>query len=126
MVPLGKASKYDFNKGDIQTKIEIDEVLQKINLKAQTDKQFRKLCLTNPREAINHISGRNTPEGFVVQFIENKGAHYTHLLPDFIDELYELELNYFAGGIRGIKECARCGGTEETIWENGFCTNCLK
>lgn len=80
---------------------EIKKVKKKIDEKARTDIDFRTLCLTNPKQAIEQITDKSLPPGFKVRFIENEDAHFTHVLPDPIDassELSEDELNQVAAG----------------------------
>lgn len=82
---------------------EMNKVKEKIDEKARFDKNFRDLCLTNPKQAIEQITDKALPPGFKVRFIENENAHFTHVLPDSIDvpsELSEDELNQVAAGTR--------------------------
>lgn len=111
------------------SKAEIEDVLRRINIEAQTNKEFRTLCLTDPVAAIQTMSEKQIPKGFVVRFIENEDAHLTHVLPDFIErnkeELTDRELNQIAGGGIINKICSKCGSSEKQIWENGLCSDCL-
>lgn len=115
------------------SKEEMAEVVRKINLEARTNLEFRELCLTNPNKAIQQISNIEIPSGFIVRFIENEDAHYTHVLPDFEEgsytELSDSELDQVAGGGGGRgfldKRCVVCGSSDKTMYDNGKCEDCV-
>ena len=94
----------------IITSSEAEQAIERIVKRAQTDIQFRQLCLDNPNYAALEVTGNNIPEGFTLRFVENQGADLTVVLPDLVDsdaELSDLELEQVAGG----KCLASCGGT---------------
>ena len=94
------------------TSQEAEQAIEQIIKRAQTDSEFRQLCLDNPNAAAKEATGKDIPEGFVLRFVENQGADLTVVLPDSIDpqaELSELELEGVAGG--GGKCGASCGGS---------------
>ena len=92
------------------TSLEAEQAIEQIVKRAQTDIQFRKLCLDNPNRAAKQVTGKDIPEGFTLRFVDNQGADLTVVLPDSIDaeaELAEQELEQVAGGKCG----ASCGGS---------------
>ncbi|MCK9224623.1 MAG: NHLP leader peptide family RiPP precursor [Candidatus Muirbacterium halophilum] len=82
------------------TEKEVKATIEKIQVKASTDKKFREKVLSNPEQAIKEISGKDIPEGFKIKIIENaKGIDQTFVLPDFIgEELTDQDLDNVAGG----------------------------
>ncbi|WP_027087443.1 NHLP leader peptide family RiPP precursor [Cohnella panacarvi] len=77
------------------------KAIEAITSKAVTDREFRSLILSNPREAVKQATGIDLPEEFKLQVIENDGAHYTLVLPDAAakgEELTEIELQTVVGG----------------------------
>ena len=92
------------------TSQEAEQAIEQIVKRAQTDTEFRQLCLNDPNAAAIEATGKNIPEGFTLRFVENQGADLTVVLPDSVDanaELSEQELEQVAGGKCG----ASCGGT---------------
>jgi hypothetical protein len=68
--------------------------------RSATDFEFRGRLLSDPRAAIREFTGRDVPESFEVDFVENRGTA-TIVLPDVVDpaaELSETELETVAGG----------------------------
>lgn len=66
-----------------------------------TDKEFRKLCLAEPKKAVEKIAGEIIPEGINIKFLESDpNADITYLLPDLVseDELSDNELAHVSGG----------------------------
>ena len=95
----------------IITSVEAEQAIEQIIKRAQTDSQFRQLCLDNPNLAAQEVTGNNIPEGFTLRFVENKGADLTVVLPDNIEasaELDDAELEQVAGGLNN-KCPASCG-----------------
>ena len=84
------------------TEAKMEETMDSIWDRAQTDKEFRQLCLNNPQEAIRVASGLEVPESYKIKFIEGDPAYNeTWVLPSFkeeADELSEGELDMAAGG----------------------------
>lgn len=85
---------------------ELEKVKQAINEKARVNQEFRLLCLENPLQAVEQISGKAVPNGLVIRFVENEGAHLTHVLPDYIspsgEELSEVELEQVSAAKAGV------------------------
>ena len=82
------------------TKNEVDATISKINDKAATDLEFRKLCLNNPNEAVGLISGKPVPDGYKIKMIESEpGYDYTHILPELHNQtISDEELSMISGG----------------------------
>jgi hypothetical protein len=55
---------------EILTEEELKEAIKTIFKRSQTDLEFRKLCLSNPAEAVRKITGKSLPEGFKLQFLD--------------------------------------------------------
>jgi len=51
---------------------ELKSVMGELFKRAQTDAEFRKLCLENPAEAIFQMSGKRVPADATLSFIEPK------------------------------------------------------
>ena len=91
------------------TSYEAEQAMEQIIKRAQTDSQFRQLCLDNPNRAAIEVTGKDVPEGFTLRFVENQGADLTVVLPDNIEtntELDDAELEQVAGGYMN-----KCGGS---------------
>jgi hypothetical protein len=82
------------------TREEANEKLRVLARRAQTDMEFRKLCLTEPAKAIAAIDPRPAPAWFRIRFVENQGATLTVVLPDPAQdsELSDSDLEQVAGG----------------------------
>jgi hypothetical protein len=92
------------------TQQEAEQAIQQIIKRAQTDSEYRQLCLKDPNTAATEVTGKEMPAGYVLKFVENQGADLTVVLPDIIEESAELsdtELDQVAGGKCGIS----CGAT---------------
>lgn len=90
---------------------EAAQVVEQIIKRAQSDSEFRQLCLSNPNDAAKTASGKEIPEGYVLRFVENQGADLTVVLPDLVNESAELsdkELERVAGGKCAVS-CAATG-----------------
>ena len=80
---------------------EAEQAIAQIVKRAQTDSEFRQLCLNEPNAAAIKATGKNIPEDFTLRFVENQGADLTVVLPEIIDpnaELSDAELEQVAGG----------------------------
>jgi hypothetical protein len=92
----------------ITTSQEAEQAIQLIVKRAQTDSEFRQLCLSDPNAAAKLVTSKDIPEGFVLRFVENQGADLTVVLPDLINEQAELsdtDLDQVAGG-KCLASCA--------------------
>jgi hypothetical protein len=101
------------------TSQEAEQAIAQIVKRAQTDTEFRQLCLNDPNGAAQEATGKDIPEGFSLRFVENQGADLTVVLPDMIDanaELSEQELEQVAGGKCGVS----CGGSCGVSSVGGF------
>jgi len=58
------------NTAEIITPDEMKKVMGAVFKRAQTDAEFRKLCLENPAEAIYQISGKRLPANATLGFTE--------------------------------------------------------
>ena len=93
------------------TALEAEQAIEQIVKRAQTDIQFRQLCIDNPNLAAQEVTGKDIPEGFTLRFVENQGADLTVVLPDNIEtsaELDDTELEQVAGGLNN-KCTGSCG-----------------
>ena len=69
------------------TQDDMIQALEAVREKAATDKEFRKLCLENPGEAISQVAGKKLPDGINIKLVENEpGVGRTFVLPDREDE----------------------------------------
>ncbi len=81
------------------TEEKINQTMIDIKKKATEDEAFRKLCLDNPNEAINQVSGFDVPEGFKINIIENEpGVDHTIILPPESSTFKDEVLDQIAGG----------------------------
>ena len=91
--------------------VEAEQAVEQIIKRAQTDIQFRQLCLENPNLAVQQTTGKDIPQGFTLRFVDNRNADLTVVLPDLFDgsaELSDAELEEVAGG----GKCpVSCGGS---------------
>ena len=55
----------------ILTEEELQRAVRKIFKLSQTDPEFRTLCLSNPNEAIERITGKAVPGGVKIQFLDS-------------------------------------------------------
>lgn len=55
-------------ESEIITEVEMPKALATLFKRAQTDADFRNLCLQNPGEAIYEITGKRLPEGSTLSF----------------------------------------------------------
>jgi hypothetical protein len=55
----------------ILTEEELKRAVQKIFRLSQTDPEFRALCLGNPNEAIQRITGKAVAPGVRIQFLDS-------------------------------------------------------
>jgi hypothetical protein len=53
------------------TEEELKRAVQKMFKLSQTDPAFRALCLTNPNEAIQRITGKAVPPDVKIQFLDS-------------------------------------------------------
>lgn len=92
------------------TQQEAEQTIEKIVKRAQTDPEYRQLCLSDANAAAIEATGKELPAGYTLKFVENQGADLTVVLPDAIEESVELsdtELDRVAGG----KCAASCAAT---------------
>lgn len=91
---------------------EMNEVYLKVQKMATTDEEFRNELLKDSKAAIEKVSGKEMPDGFQVNVIENDPAYAaTFVLPDFVgDEIEEGELDQVAGGISVLLIVSACAG----------------
>jgi hypothetical protein len=93
------------------TSQEAEEAIQQVVKRAQTDSEFRQLCLSDPNAAAKLVTSKDIPEGFTLRFVENQGADLTVVLPDLINEQAELsdtDLDQVAGGKCAASCAASC------------------
>ena len=99
----------------ILTSQEAEQAVETIIKRAQTDSEFRQLCLDSPNTAAQKATGKDIPEGFTLRFVENQGADMTVVLPDLVDanaELADADLEAVAGG----KCLGSCGGSSASVF----------
>jgi hypothetical protein len=56
---------------EILTEEELKRAVQKIFKLSQTDPAFRALCLSNPNEALQRITGKTVPPDVKIQFLDS-------------------------------------------------------
>ncbi|WP_027087445.1 hypothetical protein [Cohnella panacarvi] len=81
---------------------DIGATIQSITARAVIDKDFRALCLEQPKAAYKQATGFELPSGFRLRIVDNAGADYTLVLPDprsDEDELEHSDLERTTGGI---------------------------
>lgn len=84
----------------IQTK-KTQQAVDAILKRAQSDKDFRELALSDPRAAIKQEAGLELPSDFNIRTVATEGADMTVVIPDFEDpnaELSDDDLENVAGG----------------------------
>ncbi|VAZ73863.1 MULTISPECIES: hypothetical protein [Mycobacterium] len=54
------------------TEDELRSAVRQVFKRAQTDWEFRQLCLSDPAAAIREISGKSLPSGFALQFTDTR------------------------------------------------------
>ena len=86
---------------------QIQHSLQEVLRRASADADFRQLCLTSPQAAVKAATGRDLPEGFDLQLVDNRGANLTVVLPDLTasTELSDSDLENIAGGAVKTTQC---------------------
>lgn len=57
---------------EIITEEEMKKALASVFKRAQTDVEFRRLCLDNPGGAIFQVTGKRLPEGAALSFAEQE------------------------------------------------------
>jgi hypothetical protein len=86
--------------------------LEVVFKRAATDTSFRQQLLTQPRRAVQEVTGVKIPETYNIQFIETpRGVDALIPLPELIDEdvtLTEEELEAVAGGTDEEWCCGQC------------------
>jgi hypothetical protein len=89
---------------------EIESVINQIRNKASVDPEFRELCLSDLNQAVKQLSGKEVPQHFKVDVIEeNSDSDYTLVLPRLVSaELSDETLETVAGGARGPKSGHSC------------------
>lgn len=55
---------------EILTEEELKQAVQKVFKRAQTDAEFRALCLKDPREGIRRVSGKAVPADLKIEFLD--------------------------------------------------------
>lgn len=82
------------------TQKELEELYQKANEKAISDPEFRKAVLADAKSALTELAGRELPEGFSLELVENDNSYASaYLAPNFTgDEIDLSELRSVAGG----------------------------
>jgi len=93
------------------TQNEINETYTKAQKLAATDETFRAELLSNPRNAIEKLTGKAFPDGYSIKVIESDPAYSaTFVLPPArTDELSDDDLDNVAGGT-GFCPSDACGG----------------
>lgn len=56
---------------EVLTEEELKRAVQKIFRLSQTDPEFRAICLSNPNEAIQRITGKSVAPGVKIQFLDS-------------------------------------------------------
>ncbi len=82
------------------TQKELEELYQKANEKAISDPEFRKAVLADAKSALTELAGRELPEGFSLELVENDNSYASaYLAPNFTgDEIDLSELRSVADG----------------------------
>lgn len=82
------------------TQEDVEKAFVEVRKKALADKEFRKVLLANPNNAIAQVSGKDVPAAFKIKVIESDPAyHATYVLPQMVsDDLSDEDLEKVAGG----------------------------
>ncbi len=83
------------NENKQMTQKEFEEQIIK---KAQSDKEFKKALVDNPKEALGQL-GVQLPEDVEVKVVEESARVVYLVLPDNPDELTDEQLDRVAGGV---------------------------
>ena len=70
--PSSLETMTDDNAAEIITPEELKKAIGAVFKQAQTDVEFRKLCLENPAEAVYRISGKRLPANSTLSFSDPK------------------------------------------------------
>ncbi|MHB1193939.1 MAG: NHLP leader peptide family RiPP precursor [Longimicrobiales bacterium] len=89
------------------TKDEAEKAIAAVKAKAQTDRNFRKLALENPNEALKQAAGVDVPRGNKIKVIEAApDVDLTIVLPKYAGaDLTDSDLDAVAGGM-GDHNCS--------------------
>jgi hypothetical protein len=83
------------------TKETVEEAIRKVGARAATDMEFRQLCVSNIRAAIQQESGMEVPASIKIGVLDQSANHLNFILPPVVKEegeLLESELESVAGG----------------------------
>lgn len=56
---------------ECMTEDELQQAVHRIFKLAQTNSEFRAICLSDPGEAIRQVAGKSLPRGFKLQFLDS-------------------------------------------------------
>jgi hypothetical protein len=93
------------------------EILTKVFKRAAADSEFHNLCLTNAREAIKQVSGKEIPEDLKIRFVDQT-SEIVFMLPTVAikkgEQLSEEQLEMLAGGMSILPTNLNLGASRPT------------
>jgi hypothetical protein len=96
--------------------IAIDTLIDDVARRAAVDPDFRKIAVSNPKQALETFYGQPLDVDVPIHFADNSGSSKTFVLPPLMansGELSEADLEHVAGG------------TDWCICTNGCCVTSL-
>ena len=91
------------------------EFEKQIIQKAQSDKDFRKALVNNPKVTLGQL-GVQVPEEVEIKVVEESAKLVYLVLPCSLDELTDEQLDAVSGGLSWWNWFCSFGGTGDVVW----------